>query len=151
MNKSSFEFSKVYPPHVLARLLISAASLTAVWSFHSTNMASGLFSYPCFMERGVPSLSTATGLIGSVNSNSTMLLPLQETIRQEHLLQIVQDLQYIKRVLTKLIDWWITEETFLPSWYSIRMSDNFTIVVSTTTERTESVHNQYYHKSFAIS
>src|ERR1019366_10324900 len=53
----------IYNPNALTVCsFISAASLVEVWSFHKTNMAFGLFSNAGIKDRGVPNLSTATGV-----------------------------------------------------------------------------------------
>jgi hypothetical protein len=53
---------KSTPPQVRASWLISAASATAVWSFHSTNIASGSSSNPGVSASGRPAASASTGV-----------------------------------------------------------------------------------------
>ena len=61
------------PPHVCARMLISPASRTAVWSFQRTNIAFGLASNSFRSERGAPVRSTATGVDPVVSTEIALM------------------------------------------------------------------------------
>ena len=61
------------PPQVRARSLISSASRTAVWSFHSTNMALGLSANRSPRASGVPASSTAASVEAVVSMPMPMM------------------------------------------------------------------------------
>ena len=101
--------------HVLA--VVEGATENTVWSFHKTNIACGFSSKPGVKARGVPVLSTATGVepVVSTAKPLTAAAALPPAFFKTIFYSDLQPLDVIKRVLSELVFGGITVEVLLPA------------------------------------
>ena len=96
---------EIVPPQPRATLLISSASFTAVWSFHSTNMALGFSSNPFVRARGSPrAVHGAGGGSGGVDADGgNVLARALSRLCQDAFYRGLHALDVVQRVLAEAV------------------------------------------------